>query len=123
MRRSCQAGLNKGEARHALADAIYTNRQGRFADRTFENQQDRASRLNLLIAAIAYWNTVYLERAADHLRYSSIQIDEALLVYASPMGWSHIGLTGNYLWENAAHNRPARYRPLHDPSAQVQLVA
>lgn len=26
LRRACQAGLNKGEARHALADAIYTNR-------------------------------------------------------------------------------------------------
>ena len=44
LRRACQAGLNKGEARHALADAIYTNRQGRFTDRTLENQQYRASR-------------------------------------------------------------------------------
>lgn len=46
--------MNKGEARHALADAIYTNRQGRFTDRTLENQQYRAPGLNLLIAAIAY---------------------------------------------------------------------
>jgi TnpA family transposase len=123
LRRSCQAGLNKGEARHALADAIYTNRQGRFTDRTLENQQYRASGLNLLIAAIAYWNTMYLERAADHLRLSGIQIDEALLAHISPMGWSHIGLTGDYLWENAAQDHPARYRPLHDPRVKGQLVA
>lgn len=97
LRRSCQAGLNKGEARHALADAIYTNRQWRFTDRSLENQQYRASGLSLLIAAIAYWNTVYLGRAADHLRYSGHQIDENLLAHVSPMGWSHIGFTGDYL--------------------------
>ncbi len=32
LRRRCQAGLNKGEARHALAQTIYAHRQGRFAD-------------------------------------------------------------------------------------------
>ncbi len=106
-----------------LADAIFTNRQGRFTDRTIENQQYRASGLNLIIAAIAYWNTLYLERAADHLRYSVHQVDETLLAHVSPMGWAHIGLNGDYLWENASAPRPDRYRPLHDPSARLQLVA
>jgi TnpA family transposase len=59
LRRRCQAGLNKGEARHFLAHAIYVHRQGRITDRTFENQSYRASGLNLVIAAIVYWNTVY----------------------------------------------------------------
>lgn len=54
-RRACQAGLNKGEARHALAQAVYAHRQGRFSDRSLENQAHRASGLNLVIAAIAYW--------------------------------------------------------------------
>jgi len=57
LRRRCQAGLNKGEARHFLAHAIYVHRQGRITDRTFENQSYRASGLNLAIAAIVYWNT------------------------------------------------------------------
>ena len=123
LRRACQAGLNKGEARHALADAIYTNRQGRFTDRTLENQQYRASGLNLLIAAIAYWNTLYLGRAADHIRYSGAEIDEALLAHVSPLGWSHIGLTGDYLWEDASFSDGGGYRALHDPSGRLQLVA
>lgn len=114
---------NKGETRHALADTIYTNRRGRFADRTIENQQNRTSGLNLIIAAIAYWNTLYLERAADHLRYSAHQFDERSLSDASPMGWTHIGLTGDYLWGNASAPRRDRYRPPHDPSARSQLVA
>lgn len=85
MRRACQIDLNKGEARHALADAIYTNRQGRFTDRTLENQQYRASGLDLLIAAIAYWNTFYLGRASNHLRHSGVGIDEALKAHVSPL--------------------------------------
>ncbi len=44
LRRRCQAGLNKGEQRHALTGAICTFRQGRIADRTHEAQQYRASR-------------------------------------------------------------------------------
>jgi TnpA family transposase len=38
LRRACQAGLNKGEARHTLAAAIYTNRQGRFTDRSLKTK-------------------------------------------------------------------------------------
>ena len=68
LRRRCQAGLNKGEARHFLAHAVYVHRQGRITDRTFENQSYRASGLNLAIAAIVYWNTVYMQRAVGHLR-------------------------------------------------------
>ena len=37
-------------------------------DRTFENQRYRASGFNLVIAAIVFWNTVYLERAIKGLR-------------------------------------------------------
>src|SRR3546814_8399701 len=74
-------------SRHTLAAAIYTNRQGRFTDRSLENQEFRASGLNLLIAAISYWNTVYLDRAAQHLNAVGTTFDAALLEHLSPMGW------------------------------------
>src|SRR3546814_2588906 len=70
LRRACQAGLNTGEARHTLAAAIYTNRQARFTDRPLENQESWDSGLNLLIAAIYYWNTDYMDRAGQHLQSS-----------------------------------------------------
>jgi hypothetical protein len=41
-------------SRHTLAAATYTNRQGRFTDRSLESQKYRASGLNLLIAAISH---------------------------------------------------------------------
>jgi TnpA family transposase len=64
LRRRVHAGLNKGEARNALARAVFFNRLGEIRDRSFEQQRYRASGLNLVTAAVVLWNTVYLERAA-----------------------------------------------------------
>lgn len=47
LRRRAHAGLNKGEARNALARALFFNRLGELRDRRFENQVFRASDLNL----------------------------------------------------------------------------
>src|SRR2546422_11731405 len=52
LRRRSNAGLNKGEARNALARAVFFHRLGEVRDRTFENQCYRASGLNLVVAAI-----------------------------------------------------------------------
>ena len=62
------AELNKGEARNALARAVCFHRLGRLRDRAVEAQQYRASGLALVTAAIALWNTVYLDRALNDLR-------------------------------------------------------
>jgi TnpA family transposase len=45
----------------------------------FENQRYRASVLNLVVAAIILWNTVYLDRAIQSLRTTGQDIDEKLL--------------------------------------------
>ncbi len=59
LRRRVHAGLNKGEARNALARAVFFNRLGEIRDRSFEQQRYRASGLNPVTAAIVLWNTVY----------------------------------------------------------------
>lgn len=97
MLRRVTAGLNKGEARNALARAVFLNRLGEIRDRSFENQRHRASGLNLVVAAITLWNTVYLERATEQM-VKSRQYDPALLQHVSPLGWEHINLTGDYTW-------------------------
>ena len=51
-----QAGLNKGEARNALARAVFFNRLGELRDPCYDNQRYRASGLNLLTAAITLCN-------------------------------------------------------------------
>src|SRR5271166_2529721 len=61
LRRTTGQELNKGEARNSLARAVFIHRLGEIRDRTYENQQHRASGLNLLVTAIILWNTRYLE--------------------------------------------------------------
>jgi TnpA family transposase len=111
LRRRSTAGLNKGEARHALAKAVFFYRLGEFRDRTFEQQRYRASGLNLLTAAIVLWNTVYLERATRAIDAHK-PIDRNLLQHLSPLGWEHINLTGDYTWKTRRNANTNKYRPL-----------
>ena len=53
-------------------------------------QQKRVIALNLVIAAIVYWNTSYIEKAANHLRRERRLLDPYLLRHVSPLGWEHI---------------------------------
>lgn len=109
LRRRVQAGLNKGEARNALARAVFFNRLGEIRDRSFEQQRYRASGLNLVTAAIVLWNTVYLERAVNSM---GIAADNNLLQYLSPLGWEHINLTGDYVWQQNRKIKPGQFRNL-----------
>ncbi len=112
LRRRVQIGLNKGEAKNTLARAVFLNKLGEIRDRRFENQRYRASGLNLVVAAIILWNTVYLERAIHTLRDSGQDIDERLLPHISPLGWEHINLTGDYIWQQDKLVEQGKFRPL-----------
>ncbi len=110
-RRRTGSVLNKGEARNALARAVFFNRLGELRDRTFENQRHRASGLTLVTAAVTLWNTVYLDRAVRHLRQTGIAVPDDVLAHVAPLGWEHIGLTGDYLWSEIGQPRDD-FRPL-----------
>src|SRR5271165_3774920 len=102
LRRRCHAGLNKSEQRHSLAQVICTFKQGRIADRGAEAQQFRASGLNLVIAAIVFWNSTYIADAVAHLRAAGEPVPDAGLAHTSPLSWEHISLSGDFLWDRAA---------------------
>ena len=112
LRRRVQAGLNKGEARNALARAVFFNRLGEIRDRSFQQQRYRASGLNLVTAAIILWNTVYLERATLTLRAHGQEVDDSLPQHLSPLGWEHINLTGDYIWRQSRALAQGKFRPL-----------
>jgi hypothetical protein len=82
-------------------------------DRTYENQQHRASGPNLLVTAIILWNTRYLERAIAALRQAE-NVPDQLLAHLSPLGWEHVNLTGDYIWsaEQPDTENPDGFRPL-----------
>jgi TnpA family transposase len=116
LRRRSNAGLNKGEARNALARAVFFHRLGEIRDRTFENQRYRASGLNLAVAAIILWNTVYLGRAVDELRSRGETITEETLAHVAPLGWEHIAFNGDYVWPTETLG--SAFRPLRSPRAE-----
>ena len=73
MQRRANVGLNKGEAHHALKNALRIGRQGEIRDRTAEGQ---------------------------HYRMAGLDCAPELLSHNSPLGWAHILLTGEYRWKN-----------------------
>jgi TnpA family transposase len=111
LRRRVHAGLNKGEARNALARAVFQCRLGEIRDRSFEQQRYRASGLTLVTAAIALWNTVYIERAVQTLTRNGQALDPELFKYLSPLDREHINLTGDYQWKGSRLTQ-GRFRPL-----------
>ena len=50
MQRRTNTGLNKGEAHHALKNALRIGCQGKISDRSSEGQHCRMARLNLFAA-------------------------------------------------------------------------
>jgi TnpA family transposase len=113
LRRRSNAGNNKGETRNALSRALFFHRHGEIRDRTFENQRYRASGLNLVVAAVILWNTVYLSRAVAELRSRGESILDDLLSHIAPLGWEHISFNGDYIWPI----EPLKdgFRPLRNP--------
>jgi len=112
LRRQATTELNKGESRNALSRAVCFHRLGRIRDRTYENRKHRPSSLNLVVAAIILWNTVYLGRAIDALRDQGESVPDDLLAHLAPLGWQHINLTGDYLWGTGDQLGSPTYRPL-----------
>ncbi len=121
LRRRSNAGLNKGEAHHALKRAVFFHRLGEIRDRTFENQRYRAGGLNLAVTAIILWNTVYLARAVAALRGRGEILPDELLAHVAPLGWEHIAFNGDYVWP--AEPLGTAFRPLRNPRAEFLEAA
>ena len=123
LRRGTGQELNKGEARNSLARAVFIHRLGEIRDRTYENQQHRASGLNLLVTAIILWNTRYLERAVAALRTdrgcagpSARPSLAARLGARQPDRRLRLGRSSSSVSENPDGLRPLRLNPT--PSRQ-----
>ena len=80
--------------------------------RCLQVKYSATSGLNLIVAAIILWNTVYLERAIAALRGHGIAIDDEALTHLSPIGWEHVNLTGDYTWQASGRLRKGSFRPL-----------
>lgn len=88
-------GLNRQESVHAMARVIFFGRQGRFGDRGYEAQLNRASALSLAINAIVVWNTRYLTAAAAELERRGEPVPDHAWQHLSPLLWQHVHPRGH----------------------------
>jgi hypothetical protein len=65
-----------------------------------------------VIAAIVLWNTAYLERVVAALRRCGKAIPDELLAHLSSLGWEHINLTSDYVWNPRNNPKKGQFRPL-----------
>jgi hypothetical protein len=75
---------------------------------------------SLITAAIVHWNTVYLDRVVWQLRAQGATAHDDLLAHVAPLGWEHIGLTGDYVWTAAIPDVP--FRPLRNGRATFPFL-
>lgn len=54
---------------------------------------------------------MYLERAVGALRVHGIVIDDEALTHLSSIGWEHVNLTGDYIWQAAGRIRKGSFMP------------
>ena len=68
-----------------------------------------------MLNAIVLYNTIYTQRALDHLKATGVEIADSDIERLSPLGTDHTTLTGRY--------RIALPERLHDKSADRPLTA
>jgi len=95
-RRRILTQLNRGESRHALARDVCHGHRGELRQRYRQGQEEQLGALGLIVNAIVLYNTIYTQRALDHLSASGLTIDDADIERLSPLGTDHITLTGRY---------------------------
>jgi hypothetical protein len=81
-------------------------------------QQYRASGLALVTAAMPLEHRV--GRALDDLRCGGEIIADPLLSHLSPVGWQHIDLTGDYLWDADSGLGPDGFRSLRTTTRNLR---
>jgi hypothetical protein len=111
-RRRVLIGLNKGETLHSMARAIFFGRQGRFTDRGYKAQLNRASALSLVLNAIVVWNTRYFEQVQTALAKQGDPSAESVRKHLSAIQWEHIHLVGTYHFTDV--KLEGEFRPLRE---------
>lgn len=115
-RRRILTQLNRGEARHSLARVVCYGRKGEIRQRYREGQEDQLNALGLVVNALILWNTIYMDRALEHLRFQGLTIYLEDIARLSPLGHLHINVLGSYHFELAEAIQHGGFRSLRSPN-------
>jgi TnpA family transposase len=95
-RRRILTQLNRGEARHSLARAVFYGKRGELHQAYREGQEDQLNALGLVANAIVLWNTRYIAAILDELRNQGQPVGEDDVARLSPLVHNHIAMLGHY---------------------------
>jgi TnpA family transposase len=84
LRRPILAQLNRGESRHALAREVFHGRRGELRQPYHQGQEEQLTALGLVVNCIALYNTIYTQRALDHLTATGHAIRDEDIERLSP---------------------------------------
>ena len=115
-RRRTLTQLNRGEARHSVARAVFHAKRGELRQHYREGQEDQLGALGLVLNMIVLWNTVYIEAALGQLRTEGCTVEEADVARLSPLLHEHINMLGRYSFSVSESVAKGELRPLRDPA-------
>ncbi len=116
-RRRILGQLNRKEARHNLARAVFFGRRGDLYQAYRTGQEQQLGALGLVVNAIALFNTRYMDRAVSHVRDTGKLVDDGDVERLSPLVREHIELHGRYSFDLPDVVRAGILRPLPQPEA------
>jgi len=114
-RRGTLTQLNRGEARHSLARAVFHGKRGELRQRYREGQEDQLGALGLLVNMIVLWNTTYMAAALEQLRKEGFLIQNEDVARLSPLIHDHINMLGRYSFAMPETVARGELRPLRNP--------
>ena len=119
-RRRILTQLNRGEARHAVARAIYHGKRGEIHKHYREGQEDQLSALGLVTNAVVLWNTIYMEAALNHLRQQGMDLKKEDAARLSPLQYKHVNMLGHYSFSLADFITQGKLRSLNEPEIEYK---
>jgi TnpA family transposase len=115
-RRRILIQLNRGEARHMLARAVFHGKRGELRQRYRQGQEDQLSALGLIVNVIVLWNTIYMDAALRQLRQEGLEVRDEDVARLSPLGYEHINMLGRYTFTLPQRIARGELRPLRNPA-------
>ena len=121
-RRRILTQLNRGEARHSVARAVFHGQRGELRQRYREGQEDQLGALGLVVNAIVLWNTLYMAAALQQLQQRGLDVAAADVARLSPLVHRHINFQGRYAFALAEAVAQGALRPLRAPHDEDELI-
>ena len=117
-RRRILTQLNRGEARHALARALFHGRRGEVRRRYREGQEDQLSALGLVVNVLVLWNTTYMGAAIEHLKRHGTGVAPDDVARLSPLEHQNVNFLGQYSFALSDAVAQGQLRPLRDAAEE-----